>query len=230
MKKILLGLTTTSRSDWREKIKETELYNIKEIALFPTVLLPEERKKLYQLLEKSPVEKITLVHLRSDMEIWELDYLTERYKTEVFNIHPIKKHPLKHDYSKYANKIYIENLTELPRIPNLKKFAGLCLDFSHWEDKASTIVGYDKEIRSLIKKFKIGCCHISVTKSYLQKDPGRLGKFEYSSHWLDDLSELNYIKKYLVFLPEIISIELENSFVEQLKAKKYLEKMINNQD
>jgi len=52
-KKILLGLTTTPKSDWREKVREIEKFRIKEIALFPTMLEMKGRKKLYGLLERT---------------------------------------------------------------------------------------------------------------------------------------------------------------------------------
>jgi len=35
---ILLGLTTTPRSDWRGKVEEIKKFKIKELALFPTFL------------------------------------------------------------------------------------------------------------------------------------------------------------------------------------------------
>lgn len=68
--KILLGLTTTPKSDWREKVKEIEKFGIKELALFPTFLSPDERKELYTLLEKTKIKNIPHVHLRDDMEEW----------------------------------------------------------------------------------------------------------------------------------------------------------------
>jgi hypothetical protein len=35
------------------------------------------------------------------------------------------------------------------------------------------------------------------------------------------------LKKYVEYLPDILGIELENSFKEQLEIKKYLEKIVN---
>jgi hypothetical protein len=230
-KKILLGLTTTSRSNWREKIKEIKFYNIQEIALFPTVLSPEERKKLYRLLEKSPIERISHVHLRNDMELWELDYFVEKYQTQVFNIHPEKSHPPFFDYSKYASRIYIENVKEIPTIEELKKCGGLCLDLTHWE-KFSQLKGkeYNEKILKLIGRFQIGCCHISAIRNISCKIPFfKKLVLKNHTHFLKKLSDLDYIQKYFDYLPEIISIELENSFREQLKVKEYLEKIINNQ-
>lgn len=231
-KKILLGLTTTSLSDWREKIKEIKFYNIKEIALFPTVLPRKERKELYQLLEKSPLKEIPHVHLRNDMEIWELDYFVKKYQTKVFNIHPTKEYPLLLNYAEYVKKIYIENTEETPADEELEKFGGLCPDFSHWE-KFSILIGsdYDQKMNHLAKNYKIGCCHISSVRNVANKITFvKKLALKGRSHFLKKLSDLDYMKKYLDYLPEIISIELENSFKEQLKAKEYLEKIINNQD
>ena len=49
-KKILLGLTTIAEGgEWKNKVKEIDKLDIKEIALFPTCLNLAERKELYQL-------------------------------------------------------------------------------------------------------------------------------------------------------------------------------------
>lgn len=226
-KEILLGLTTTSGSNWKAKIKEIKRYKIKEVALFPTVLKLKERKELYKLLEATAVERIPHVHLRDDMECWELDYLMERYQTQVFNTHPTKKRPLMFDYSKYAKKIYVENADGIPTKEELERFGGLCLDFSHWEKFSLSRDGkYNKIISELTKSFEIGCCHISAKKNSkyaLKRLIQRRG-----SHFMMDLKELDYMEKYISFLPELISIELENSFAEQFRAKEYLEKIIKN--
>jgi len=44
---------------------------------------------------------------------------------------------------------------------------------------------------------------------------------------MHELKDLDYMKNYEEFWPPIISLELENTFEEQLKAKEYLEKIIN---
>ena len=49
----------------------------------------------------------------------------------------------------------------------------------------------------------------------------------YSYHMLGELSELDYVKKYVQYLPRYLSIELENSFREQIKIREYLEKIVN---
>lgn len=230
--KILPGLTTTPRSNWREKIKEINKFGIKEIALFPTFLEMSERKELYKLLEKTKLRKIPHAHLRSDdMEEWELDFLHENYETKLFNMHFSRAcidFMLK---SKYRKNIFLENLNNLNELyfENISKCGGICLDVSHW----NAAIFFKKKsynlMRQILKKYKIGCCHISAEskKPYYYVDPKNGKKtLVMDDHWLSDLSQLDYVKKYVKYLPEYISIELENPFEEQLKIKKYLEKII----
>ncbi|HAT74608.1 MAG TPA: hypothetical protein DCS28_01010 [Candidatus Moranbacteria bacterium] len=232
--KILLGLTTTPDSDWRKKIEECKKFDIQEIALFPTAIGFESRQELYRLLENSPVKNIPHVHLRNDMEKEELDYLVEKFHTQVFNIHPRKNvHPFTNDYEKHIPNIYVENSEVAPEIEELEKYGGLCVDFSHWQD---AVLKNDQEhiskMQEAVGKFKIGCSHISGVGSVLEKFQD--AKFPeiiyegYSKHTLSELKELDYMKNFIQYLPELVSIELENSFEEQLKVKKYLEDLISN--
>jgi len=233
-KKVLLGLTTTPRSDWRGKIKEIERFKIKEIALFPTMLEIGERKELYDLLKKSRIEKIPHVHLRDDTESWELDYLHKKYKTHLFNIHyrdtDIKFLRNNHDYMNY---IYVENLDIIDKNFGLavKICRGVCFDASHFEDIVLTEEG--KSVEKWIeffRKYGIGCCHVSAIKEKKHIVTSlKTGKEKetYSDHYLNSLSELDYTSKYISYFPKYVSIELENSFEEQIEVKEYLEKIIN---
>ena len=232
-KKILLGLTTTPGSDWRKKIEEIDELGLKEIALFPTFLDTRDRKELYKLLETTNIISIPHVHLRDDMKERELDYLVKRYKAKVFNIHPNKSGLKILKYKKYVNQIFLETLEEINDIfiDNLEKCGGICLDISHCEDCGviQNNYGYDK-LHGLLKKYKVGCCHISAVTNKATKYRDYLtGKefYNYSRHHFFKLSEFNYVKKYVKFLPKYVSIELENSFEDQLKVKNYLEKIIN---
>lgn len=114
-KEILLGLTTTPKSNWIRKIDQIDEYKIKKIALFPTFLKIEDRKELYDLLEKTCLEEIPHVHLRDDMEEWELEMYIQKYNTQVFNIHgehadTYKKNHLINIFKRYllktANEIF----------------------------------------------------------------------------------------------------------------------------
>lgn len=224
--KVLLGLTTTPKSKWRENIKEIDRFSLSEIALFATGMKAEERKECYELLEKTDLKEIPHVHLRDDMAIWEIEYLIKKFKTQLFNTHP-QANRYRFDFKKcpqYTNKIFIENVEQTPAEKELENSGGLCIDFSHWENSSmKNDAPYCKEMISLTEKYPIGCCHISAVTSEPQKD-AEWGKF--TNHYLSKLSELDYMKKYVKYLPKYISLELENSFEEQLACKKYLEKII----
>lgn len=233
--KILLGLTTTPESDWRGKVEECKKFNIQEIAIFPTSINYENRKELYGLLEDSPVKSIPHVHMRNDMEKEELDYLVEKFNTKVFNIHPRNNpHPFTKDYGEYVSNIYIENADSIPEIEELEKFGGLCVDFSHWQDEI--LKGNKKDtsrMEELANRFKVGCSHVSAVGSEIEivhdtKFPDIVYS-GFSKHTLSDLSEMDYVKNFVQYLPELISIELENSFEEQLRVKKYLEELIGEE-
>ncbi len=232
-KNILPGLTTTPRSDWREKVREIDMLGLKEIALFPTFLEIEERKELYDLLEKTYLEKIPHVHLRDDMEEWELDYYLRRWQSQVFNIHSNRAGSAFLEKTSHRDIIFIENLAKIDEyyIKNVEISGGICIDFSHWQDqgKFQDNEGYDR-FESLIEKYKVGCSHISaiVAEPFEYIDP-KSGKRRMirDDHFMSRLSQLDYMKDYVQYLPEYVSIELENPFEEQLEAKKYLEKIIN---
>jgi hypothetical protein len=229
-RRLLMGLTTTPGSDWQEKIREIDKLNIEEIALFPTYLKIDDRKNLYKLLEKTKLKKISHVHLRDDMEEWELDLFDKKYKTEVFNIHPQPEDLILIKKIKNRDRIFVENLEKITdeyfKIADL--CGGICLDISHWEDEG-IMEGYDV-FSQKINKYKIGCSHISAIKQKSQTwkhySTNEILNL-YSDHRLDDLKELDYVKKYVKYLPKYVSIELENSFEEQLKIKEYLEKIIS---
>lgn len=231
---ILPGLTTTPRSDWRGKVEEIIRFDIREIALFPTFLKIDERRELYVLLEKTDMEKIPHVHLRDDMEEWELDLFTEKYGAEVFNMHDNSEAEKFIRKTKYKDRIYIENCKRLGKNFEelVKKAAGICLDVSHAEDflGVQRIEGYDKEIFGFMKKYAVGCSHVSaIKKDYTISYHYQTGENikAYSDHQMAKLDELEYVGKYVDYLPEYVSLELENPFEVQLRAKEYLEKIIN---
>lgn len=229
--KILLGLTTTKRSDWRAKIKEIDKLGLKEIALFPTCLGIKDRRELYKLLEKTNLKEIPVVHLRHDFKKWEFAYLIKRFKTRFFNTHfdKVNKSFLA-ESGGYLKKIYLENHVDFSNdfFPLLDIFAGLCLDVSHWYDynQMQKLENY-KKFPEILKRYKIGFCHISAMgeKPFFEIENGKKVKY-YNNHWLRDLSELDYVKKYVKYLTRFCAIELENPLEEQLEAKKYLEKVI----
>lgn len=235
-KEILLGLTTTRASDWRQKIADIDTLGIKKVALFLTGLGLVERQELYRLLEATQLEEMPHVHIRDDVELQELDYLIERYHTVAFNIHPEAHYKWRYDYANYPGMIFIENLSNnsggLPLESELKRYPGLCLDYAHWENHRRCNAGQDDDfVASLllyIQRYPIGCCHVSSIREEPSTDQKDIEHGTiYDAHSFRDLNELDYMQKYISYLPpRYISLELENSFQEQLEAKAYLEKLL----
>lgn len=221
---VLLGLTTTPNSDWREKVEEMKKFDIKRIALFPTFLQLKERKELYGLLEKINGLAVPHVHLRSDdMEAWEMEWFEAR-GAQVYNIHMnIEKNLV---FEPYRAKIFIENHKH-KSIPEgeLQDCAGICIDYQHWEKAKKEFPEVALATEKYAEKFKVGCCHISA----MPKPKNNLIRIlkRVRGHYMISLDELEYVCGYKNFLPQYISIELENSFKQQLKAKTYLEKILN---
>lgn len=229
--KILPTITTTPGSDWTDKVSEINILKLNEIALFPTYLNTDQREKLYKMMEKSSVKSIPYVHLRSDMDISEMEYLMKRFKTEVFNVHTNREFPFMHDYSKYADLIYIENIYYPLDENEIKKFAGICIDFSHLENDRMLYKEKFEHNTGLIEKYKIGCNHLSAMKKEPEIDSGN--KYDasanrYDSHNFKSYSELDYLKNYpRRYFSDFVAIELENTIKEQLEVKKYLEELIS---
>ncbi len=226
--KVLLGLTTTPGSNWKEKIKESYRYNITEVALFPTFLDLRERGSLYEMLEDSPIVSAPVVHLRDDMNEYELEMFIRRYKTKLFNIHPNKKgEKFLQRMRKFSDIIFIENNYQE------KKFAyfndewmmknqagGVCLDLSHLEEERIFYPDIYKKTVNIVKRFPIDFNHVSpFGGNENRNDGGRV-----SSHFLTNWHQLNYLKNMPVnFFAGYIALEMENCFREQIIIKKMVE-------
>lgn len=225
---ILPTITTISGSNWLKKIAEVKKFGLEEVCLFPTCLDKEKREKLYALLSETGLKSIPFVHLRSDMELQELAYLVDRYQTRVFNIHTQKEFALLNDYGSYKKLICLENTYKPFDEEEVQEFGGICLDISHLEnDRLLRPEVYQANIRTL-KKYPPKCSHISVIKKETIIDEE--SQVRITTHYMDDLSELDYLKRYpLEFFGHVSAIELENTIEEQLRAKEYIYTIIKNQ-
>lgn len=223
---ILLGLTTTDLR-WREKIAETRKFDLKELALFPTFIGPDERKEFVAELKDSPVVSVPHVHIRDDFDAAEIQYFYDHYGTRRFNIHATQafKKALGEKFGDFKSMIYVENQEKIsPMFFEIADLCGgLCLDFSHWEDfgvlqKDESYLGFNK----VAERYEIGCSHASAVGKEMTYN--RFVHLEYyNKHEAEDKTELEYLTKYKRYLPEFISLELENSLEEQLEIKEWVE-------
>lgn len=227
MRKVLLGVTTTYGSDWKAKMKEIKKLGLKEVAFFVTCLDKEQRKEYYDLAKETGV-KAPFVHLRSDVDNEEIEYLMETFETKVFNLHTEREFPLDNDISKYKEKIYIENIFFGLLEEEVKSFGGICLDVSHLEEDRLSRPKIFKHNIEIIERSFIGCNHISaITKEVRFDEEEKV--YRHDRHYLEDLSELDYLKKYpFSYFSDYVAIELENTLTEQLKIKKAIEEVINS--
>lgn len=202
-------------------IKEASDLGIEELAIFPTCLNPAQRKEFYKFLEQSTVKSIPYCHLRSDMEVAELDYLAERYKTQVFSTHMRVEYPNPKHWSKYKKIIYVEFVYHVLDEEELKNFGGICLDVSHLEnDRLLFKDVYESNVK-IIEKNYIGVNHISAMKAVSRVDENKVVRYDW--HRFDDLSEFDYLRGYpLSYFSPFVAIEVENSVKEQLKVKEYI--------
>jgi len=220
----LVGITTTDRRGgiWREKIKEIKKLGLRKVAIFPTCLGKTEKQEMYRLLTEAGIKEIPFVHIRTDMKLKELDYLVDNFKTKAFNIHPEKLHPMLHDYSKYKDIIYVENVWPLFKEEEAKNLAGICLDISHLENDKRLNPEIFGKIVKMLKKYPVGCNHISaITETAVFDEDDN--KDIFAVHYFEDLSEFDYLKSYpKKYFSNFIAMELENSLKEQLKAIDYI--------
>jgi len=226
-RKVLLSITSF-RTDPFELIKQANELKIKEVALFLTRSDPDERKKLYECLEKSSISRIPCVHIKNDMEEWELNYLINKFKTEMFNVHTRKEFPLKNDLSKYKNKIFIENTHYFLDENEIKDYGGVCVDITHLERNKKLEKEVYEHNLSVLKKFKIGFNHISPFNLQNEKKSfNHYEEFLKKAHVVEDLKQFDYLKNYPenLFGP-YLALETKSNLYEQVKIKEYIEKLL----
>lgn len=221
----------TTHDNWEGQMAEVKALGLTEICLFPTCLNPIERQKLYKLLEETKVTYIPLVHLRHDSTADEISYFMKCYGKPHFNIHTQLETPFRllNDLSKFNKYIYVETGCVEFVEEELEKYAGICLDTAHVESfRLIKNKLYGAHLATL-EKFPIGIVHLSAISAKelkLDYEPPYKERHHYDVHHFENLRELNYVKRYQKYLPEIIALELANPITEQLKAITYLEKLL----
>lgn len=228
----LASITTTRGANWKAMVKEIDQLKIRHLALFLTCVTEKQRKELYGLLEKTSLKEIPFCHLRSDMPLRELDYLTKRWQTKVFNLHTSREFSIKIDYKGLKKKIFIENVFMGFDEQELKIFGGVCLDFAHLEnDRLNKHRRYQETIKALAK-YSLGCNHISA----ICKEPFRFieetkyglrDENRFDRHSFTNLKDFDYLKRYpLKYFSKYCALEVENPLKDQLKAISYIYQLL----
>jgi len=223
---VIPGLTSTKKDLVAAFLKDMDRFGIREIALFPTCLDPDERKSLYRDLERFSRLRIPHVHLRSDCYSGEIEYLVDTFSVEAFNIHPRgSTHPFPDIPPRLAERFFVENVDVPVDEGELlgaqgPALGGLCPDFSHLENaRLHGRRAYVTATERLLKRYPVGCCHLSAIRI---GDPNRWAG-EWDHHDFKSLTDFDYLARYRAHMPERWgSLELENPLEEQLEAIAYL--------
>jgi hypothetical protein len=228
---ILPGLTSTRKERIPSFIAALRRSEERRIALFPTCLSRAEREELYRELEMIPGLRIPHVHLRSDTDLAEIEYLSESFQVEAFNVHPRKSgHPFTVHLDGFASRVFIENVEVPVEDEELASaagpvFGGLCPDFSHLEN--ARLHGRTEYVEATLRqmeRFPVGCCHLSAIRVGVPNTWAG----EWDHHAFARLSDFDYLGAYRRFLPRSwASLELENALEEQLEARAYIEDLFS---
>jgi hypothetical protein len=223
---ILPGLTSTRKEGIPAFLKALSRSRERHIALFPTCLGAAERKALYLELEAIKSLRIPHVHLRADCDPSEIAYLARTFGTEAFNIHPrASSHPFASPIGEFAQRVFVENVDVPVEDAELEGevgpgLGGICPDFSHLEN--ARLFGRDAYVRKTLeqlRRFPVGCCHLSAIRVGVPNSWGQ----EWDHHAYAKLSDFDFLASYRAYLPASwASLELENSFEEQLEARAYI--------
>lgn len=222
---ILPGLTSTIKERIPAFLSDLRTSEVRQIALFPTVLTQGERQELYRELADIPGLHIPHVHLRTDCDEAEIRLLERQFGTELFNIHPRKSiHAFGPLPENHARRIFVENTQDAPEDEELGLCGGVCVDYSHLESaRRLGWSGYVATVEGQLRRFPIGCCHIAAIRD---EEPNSWNGGP-DHHNFRRLSDFDYLVGYRWALPpRWLSLELENSLPEQLKAAEYVSRLL----
>lgn len=228
-KKILVSLMVRSDSDWREELSGLASLGIVELALFIDSSSFAQRKEVYHLLQASGLKSLPYVHISSDLEEGEIDYLTTTYGTQVFGL-GLNNSALAFvaTLTKFSSLIALENPSEdkfaalfTDEALSRSNISGVCLDIATLEyDRRYYQKKYESAIHTLDHHSLLATQIGPVSNSWFKKT------FRFKSRRLTTLQDLHYIKNLPeTYLANLLVLDLKNSLAEQLEIKAYLELM-----
>lgn len=216
--RILLCLCA-SKSHWPSQLKDLERRHITKIALFLECMKLPERRLVYQALLKSHIKQIPLVHIRGDMSKKELNFLSTKFHSIYFTIHE-NDFKLLSKWAGFHKNLFLEMNTDsfVSHLVKVNKIGGFCVDLSHFKVEEEK---WSKEFEYIMRRQKVAkyfaCNHLNGYSYKLNKD----------IHFLHRLNELNYLKTLPSFVfGKVIALEAGNRIAQQLKFKKYVEKIL----
>lgn len=228
--RLLPGITTThSRIDGALcQLSQALSLGVRECALFLTCLTSRERIRFYkECMSRFRDISFPFVHARSDMSPEEFNLLMERFGTKRFNLHATRILPITHDLGvEIRRHIFIENTPGLVK-PDLRGFAGVCLDVSHMEDLRRLCPDVFGQTSRVVDLAGVGANHISAIASTPVTNES--GALQYSRHSSRSFEEFAYLAAYPhSWFSDFCAIELENPIDEQLQIISQIERMLGD--
>ena len=219
---ILLGITGTKDSDWQKKLRDLNRLGIKEAALFLERFDQGQRKDIYRAILDTSIKHIPLCHIRNDMEIEELVFLQNKFKTEYFTIHE-SSFSFLDKWPGFAKKLYLEmNFNDyVSQKVAVEKIGGFCVDLSHFK---AALTSWTKEFDYTYfrkNKIRFSCNHLNGYNEEKNID----------MHTIKTLKDFDYLKTLPKFLfGEAVALEVENSIAQQIKFREYLLRLLTGVD
>lgn len=218
-KRIIVGLTGRNAKQVITKMRDAQKLGITEAGLFLEVLHPSARRKVYDELLKTKIKSFPLVHIRNDMQKWELDFLEKLLHPKYYTIHESTfKYLAK--WKGYMKKLYLE-LDYNDKIAgnvHVERIGGYCIDLSHYMaacERHSKESVYIKH-HHLKRYFK--CNHLNGYTYKRKKD----------IHGVRNAMELDYLKSIPKgIFSNCIAMEMWNPVKEQLAFKKHVIKLLS---
>ncbi|MBR9704800.1 hypothetical protein GOV12_05285 [Candidatus Pacearchaeota archaeon] len=218
-KSIIPGITSFNGKGWKRKLMEVEKLGITRVGLFLEEIDSRNNNELFDLLLKSNIKEIPLVHIKESTTCEDINFLIKNFKSKYFTIHESDFKNLEKWKSLYK-KLFLEmNFDDyVSKNVKVKKIGGFCIDLSHFKASWDLITDdfkYVIERKNFKKYFK--CNHLN---GYSYKENRDL-------HRINSLKNFDYLKSLPSFIfGDVIALEMYNSISEQLKFKKYIVKML----
>jgi hypothetical protein len=215
---ILLGITGTKDSDWQKKLHDLNELQTKEAALFLERFDQNQRKDIYRAILDTSIKSVPLCHIKNDMEIEELVFLENKFKTKYFTVHE-NSFSFLDKWPSFAKKLYLEmdfNDYVSQKVA-VEKIGGFCVDLSHFK---AALTSWTKEFDYTYfrkNKIRFSCNHLN----------GYSEEKNIDMHTIKTLKDFDYLKTLPQFLfGKAIGLEVENSIAQQIKFREYLLKLL----
>lgn len=227
---ILFGCVLKDMPEWRDQIQSLIGFPDVQLGIFLQEVPLEQRKNFYTTLEASSIKNIPFVQLASDSQVWEIQYLVEKFSTSVFSLPAhASSLPVIDSWPEVEAVCVVENSSDEVKesifnqdIFSHSRIKGICLDLGFLENKRiQKNEDYTKDILVLDHQ-SISCVTVSpLAVSWWEK-------LSFKPNHLTSLAQLRYLAHFpRHYFGSMVILKLNNSFEEQNEVRLYLNSILN---